>query len=81
MKDLKKYKHNKIQALITLIIFGIMLLIYIMRVAQADDSQLVAFLLVVTWVVIYISYVELKIKVEILEELRKEKSDKSNKEN
>ncbi len=81
MKDLKKYKRYKIQALIAVIIYGIILSSVIMRSVKTADSPLVMLPLVVIWVVFYISYVELKIKVEILEELKKEKSNKSSKQN
>lgn len=80
MKDIKTYKHRKIQALITVIVFGIMLFIHMMRSTKPSGSPVI-FPALVVWLVIYIGYVELKIKVEILEELKKEKANKSDKKN
>ncbi len=41
MKDIKTYKHRKIQALITLIVFGIVLFIHMMRSTKSSDSPVI----------------------------------------
>lgn len=53
----------------------------IMRLIKLGNLQLAGVPVVVVWLMFYVKYVNLKTKVEILEELRKEGMNKPNKEN
>jgi len=76
MDKIKKYKRQSILSLIALLVLGITLLytFYSINKIKSGDQQIVPALLIVCWLIMYINYVNLKTKVEILRELEKEKA-------
>lgn len=81
MDIIKKYKRQSICSLIASIVFLFVTLSVIMQFGKLDHIELVSLVLVLIWVTLHIHYVKLRTKIEILEELRKEESNKTNKEN
>lgn len=81
MDKIKKYKVQSIYYLIVLAVLGIVLLGIIMRLIKLGNYHAGGVPVVVVWLMFYVNYVNLKTRVEILEEVKKEKSDKSNREN
>jgi len=81
MDKIKKYKLHSIYYLIGLAVLGIMLFSIIMRLIKLGNYHAVGVPVVVVWLMFYVNYVNLKTRVEILEEVKKEKSDKSTREN
>ena len=81
MDKKKKYKLQSIYYLIGLAVLGIMLFGIIMRLIKLGNYHAAGVPAVVVWLMFYVNYANLKTKVEILEEVKKEKSDKSNREN
>ena len=78
MDDAKKYRHKLIGWLIGWIVIGIMVFGVVILYIRAGNYEISTLLLAV-WVIFYVEYASLKTKVEILEELKKEKSDNLNK--
>ena len=76
MDKIKTYKRQSIRTLIPLIILGIVLLytFYSVNKIKPIDPQIVPVLLITVWLMMYINYVNLKTKIEILRELEKEKA-------
>jgi uncharacterized membrane protein len=81
MDKIKKYKRQSIYSLIASIVFLIVTVNVIMQFGKLGHIELVSLVLVLAWVTLHIDYVKLRTKIEILEELRKEESNKQNKEN
>lgn len=81
MDKIKKYKRQSIYSLIVFVVLGLILFCIIMRLIKLGNLQLAGVPGVAVWLMFYVQYVNLKTKVEILEELRKEESNKTNKEN
>jgi hypothetical protein len=79
--DKKKYKLQSIYYLIGLAVLGIMLFSIIMRLINLGNYHAAGVPAVVVWLMFYVNYANLKTKVEILEGVKKEKSDKSTREN
>jgi len=79
MKNIKKSKRKSLRRSLSLIILGVILYGIIIQHIRLGHYELIAVLLVASWLMLYIHHVELRIKDEILEELKKEKNDKSNK--
>ena len=78
MDKIKTYKRQSIRTLIPLIILGIVLLFtfYSINKIKPVYQQIVPTLLIALWLMMYINYVNLKTKIEILKELDKEKADR-----
>ena len=76
MDKIKKYKRQSIRTLIALYIVVIVLLytFYSTNKIKPVDQQIVPVLLIALCLMIYINYVNLKTKIEILKELEKEKA-------
>jgi len=76
MDKIKKYKRQSILSLIAICVLGIVLLytFYSINKIKPVDQQIVPTLLIALWLMMYINYVNLKTKVEILRELEKEKA-------
>ncbi len=76
MDKIETYKRRSIRTLIPLIILGIVLLytFYSVNKIKPIDPQIVPVLLITVWLMMYINYVNLKTKIEILRELEKEKA-------
>jgi hypothetical protein len=85
MDKIKKYRRQSIRWLIAWLVLGVTLFYTGMRTAKLGNVQLgVQFTMTglgAIWVMFYVGYVNLKTKVEILEELRKEKNNKPNEDN
>jgi len=81
MDKIKKYKIQSIYSLIVFTVLGLILFCIITRLIKMGNLQLAGVPVIVVWLMFYVRYVNLKTKVEILEELRKEESNKQNKEN
>lgn len=81
MDKIKKYKRQSIYSLIVFAVLGLILFCIIIRLIKLGNLQLAGVPAVVVWLMFYVNYVNLKTKVEILEELRKEESNKPNKDN
>ncbi len=79
MDKIKKYKRQSIISLIGLLVVGIALLysLYLINKIKPGDLQIVKCLLIAVWLMMYINYVNLKTKVEILRELEKEKATRN----
>jgi hypothetical protein len=81
MDKIKKYKRQSIYSLIVFAVLGLILFCIIIWLIKLGNLQLAGVPGVVVLLMFYVNYVNLKTKVEILEELRKEESNKPNKEN
>lgn len=79
MDKIKKYKRQSILSLIAFLVMGIALLytFYSINKIKPGDQQIVPFLLIAFCLMMYINYVNLKTKVEILRELEKEKATRN----
>jgi hypothetical protein len=71
MDKIEKYKSQSIRYLILLVILGIILIVMIMWIESLDHQSLV--LMAAAFLMTYVNYVNLKTKVEILQELKKKK--------
>lgn len=69
MDKIEKYKSQSISYLILLVILGIILIVMIMWIESLDHKSLV--LMAAAFLMTYVNYVNLKTKVEILQELKK----------
>jgi hypothetical protein len=69
MDKIEKYKSQSIRYLILLVILGIILIVMIMWIESLDHQSLV--LMAAAFLMTYVNYVNLKTKVEILQELKK----------
>ncbi len=81
MDKIKKYKRQSIYSLIVFAVLGLILFCIIIRLIKLGNFQLTGVPVVAVWLMFYVNYVNLKTKVEILEELQKEELNKPNKEN
>jgi len=79
MNKIKKYKRQSTLSLIAFLVMGIALLytFYSINKIKPGDQQIVPFLLIAVCLMMYINYVNLKTKVEILRELEKEKATRN----
>lgn len=75
MDRIKAYRLKSIRYIIALSILGITLLytFYSINKIKPDYLQIIPVLLIASWLVMYIDYVNLKTKIEILRELDKER--------
>ena len=80
MDKITKYRRQSIYFLIVFAVLGLILFCIIMRLIKLGNLQLAGVPVIVVWLMFYVKYVNLKTKVEFLEELRKEGMNKPNKE-
>lgn len=72
MKDLEKDKIELRSRLKRVIVIGIVVLIVVFLPLLSGMFEPPVILIVITWVMMYIDYCLLKLKIEIMEELSKE---------
>jgi amino acid transporter len=73
MDKIKKYKRQSLYWLIAMIVVGIMVYSIFMQFIRLGNTGLVTLPLLLTltvWIVSYVEYTALKIKIEILNEIR-----------
>ena len=76
MDTLKACRHKSIRCLIVLFVLGITLIytFYSIYKINPDYVQIVPVLPITCWLLVYVDYVSLKTKIEILKEIEKAKA-------
>ena len=72
MNRIQKYRRRTIRFSIILIVMGLVIFVTVMRFVKLGYYEAPMFLLIAVWLMLYVEYVNLKTKVEILTELEKQ---------